>query len=67
MDMSNPMLGNIVKVRVKLSNDESAASFKKRMRTYCKGKLESYKIPQKVELIDHMMTGERFKKMRREE
>ena len=63
----NPMLGNIVKARVKLSSGESITDFKKRLRTFCKGKLESFKIPQKVELIDHMLTGDRFKKMRREE
>lgn len=63
---ASPMLGNIVKARVKLSTGEDAASFKKRMRAFCKGKLESFKIPQKIVLIDHMMTGERFKKMRRE-
>ncbi len=64
---ANPMLGNIVKARVKLADDETSSDFKKRMRAFCKGKLESFKVPQKVELIDHMMTGERFKKMRREE
>lgn len=63
----NPMLGNIVKARVKIAGNESLAEFKKRLRTFCKGKLESYKITQKVEFIDHMMTGDRFKKMRREE
>ncbi len=62
---ANPMLGNIVKARVKLSTDETAAAFKKRMRVFCKGRLEGFKTPQKVELVDHMMTGERFKKMRR--
>ena len=62
----NPMLGNIVKARVKIAGNESLADFKKRLRLFCKNRLESYKIPQKVELIDHMMTGSRFKKMRRE-
>ena len=63
----NPMLGNIVKARVKLSSGESSTDFKKRLRAFCKGKLESFKVPQKVEIIDHMLTGDRFKKMRREE
>lgn len=63
---ASPLLGNIVKARVKLSTDESEAAFKKRMRAFCKGKLESFKVPQKIVLVDHMMTGERFKKMRRE-
>lgn len=61
---TNPMIGNIVKARVKLADDETGSDFKKRMRAFCKGKLENFKVPQKVELIDHMMTGERFKKMR---
>lgn len=60
------LTGQIVKVRVKLSSNEKPAEFKKRMRIFCKGKLESYKIPQKVELVDHLMFGKRFKKMRRE-
>lgn len=60
------LTGQIVKVRVKLSSDESATDFKKRMRIFCKGKLEAYKIPQKIELVDHLMFGNRFKKMRRE-
>ena len=63
---ANPMLGNIVKARVKLSTAEDAAAFKKRLRAFCKGRLEAFKIPQKIVLVDHMMTGERFKKMRRE-
>ena len=62
----NPMLGNIVKARVKIAGNESLADFKKRLRLFCKNRLESYKIPQKVELIDHMMTGRRFKKIRME-
>jgi len=63
---SNSLTGQIVKARVKLSTGESPAEFKKRMRAFCKGKLESFKVPQKVVLIDHMMTGDRFKKMRKE-
>lgn len=62
----HPITGNIVKARVKLSTDETIGEFRKRLRTFCKGKLETFKIPQKVILIDKMMTGERFKKMRKE-
>ena len=60
------LTGNIVKARVKLSTDETISDFRKRMRSYCKGKLENYKVPQKVVLVDEMMTGARFKKMRKE-
>lgn len=60
------LTGNIVKARVKLSTNESASEFRKRMRAFCKDKLENFKIPQKVVLIDEMLTGSRFKKMRKE-
>ena len=60
------LTGNIVKARVKLSTNETVAEFRKRLRVYCKGKLEVYKIPQKVVLVNEMMTGARFKKMRKE-
>ncbi len=62
----NPLTGNIVVAKVKLSDGETAAAFKKRMRLFCKDKMESFKIPQKVVLVDHTMYGERFKKLRRE-
>ena len=63
---TNPITGNIVKARVKLNTGETLAEFRKRMRSFCNGKLESFKIPQKVVLIEEMMTGSRFKKMRKE-
>lgn len=63
---SNLLMGQIVKARVKLNTGETTVAFKKRMREYCQGKLESYKIPQKVVLVEKAMYGERFKKMRRE-
>ena len=60
----NMLTGQIVKARVKLSTDESLSDFKKRLRKFCKGKLESYKVPQKVELSEEYLHGNRFKKMR---
>ena len=62
----NPITGQIVKAKVKLKTEESIAAFRKRMRSYCKEKLEGYKIPQKVDLVEDAMYGERFKKMRKE-
>lgn len=62
----NPITGNLVKARVKLASAETVGDFRKRMREFCKGKLENFKVPQKVVLVDTTMHGERFKKMRRE-
>ena len=63
---SSALTGSIVKARVKIATGETITGFRKRLRAYCKGKLETYKIPQKVVLVDEMMTGARFKKMRKE-
>lgn len=62
----HPIMGNVVHARVKLSTDETTAGFRKRMHEFCKDKLARFKIPQKVELVEQAMHGERFKKMRRE-
>ena len=61
----HPLTGNIVVARVRLSSDESLAEFRKRMRKFCSSRLARFKIPQKVELADNSLHGERFKKMRR--
>jgi acyl-CoA synthetase (AMP-forming)/AMP-acid ligase II len=63
----HPITGNLVYARVKLSTDEALPSFRKRMHEFCKDKLARFMIPQKVELVERTMHGERFKKMRRGE
>lgn len=60
----NPLTGNIVVATVKLSTGENLAEFRKRMRSFCKGKLSRFMIPQKVVIADSELHGERFKKMR---
>ena len=61
----NPITGQIVKAKVRLTTDETLSQFRKRMRKYCSSRLEKYKIPQKIILADDSLHGERFKKMRR--
>lgn len=60
----NPITGQLVKARVKLSTGETVGEFRKRMRFFCQDKLAAFKVPQKVVLVDEAMYGERFKKMR---
>ncbi len=62
----NPITGQMVKARVKLVGEESVRDFKKRMHAFCRGRLDRFKIPQKVVLSDEAMHGGRFKKMRGE-
>ncbi len=61
----HPLTGNIVVARVKLATDESLGAFRKRMREFCGSRLARFKIPQKVELVEAALHGERFKKMRK--
>jgi len=62
----NPITGQMVTARAAITTGESLGEFRSRMWTFCKDKLTSYKIPQKVLLVDKLSYGERFKKMRRE-
>jgi hypothetical protein len=54
----------MVKAKFKLSTTETLQDFKKRLRKFCKGKLENFKIPQKIELSEEYSHSERFKKSR---
>jgi long-chain acyl-CoA synthetase len=63
----NAITGHIVFARVKLTGDEALPAFRARMREYCAGKLPRFAVPQRVELVDRTLHGERFKKMRRVE
>jgi acyl-coenzyme A synthetase/AMP-(fatty) acid ligase len=62
----NPITGQIIKARVKLTTGEKVSDFRKRMRDFCREKMASYKIPQKVVIASEEMYSQRFKKMRRE-
>ena len=61
---ANPITGQIVTARVKLSTDETLMDFRKRMRDFCRKRLSRFKIPQKIKFVGEAMHGERFKKMR---
>lgn len=60
----NPITGQIVTVKVKLITNETLSEFRKRMRKFCKDKLQNFKIPQKVIIVSDDLYSERFKKMR---
>ncbi|MCI0400485.1 MAG: fatty acid--CoA ligase family protein [Gammaproteobacteria bacterium] len=62
---SNPITGQIVMAKLKLSTGENGQQFKKRMWMFCHDKLPIFKIPQKVMLVTEAMHGERFKKIRK--
>lgn len=60
----NRLTGNIAVARVRLREPEPLPAFKARMREHCRGRLETYKIPAKVEIVSEEQHSERFKKIR---
>ncbi len=60
----NPITGRVVAARIRLREPEELRPFRKRMRAFCEGKLQNFKIPVKVELTDDTFHSERVKKMR---
>ena len=63
---SNPLIGNIVVAKFKLSTDENVRDFQKRMRKFAKGNIAEYKIPQKVLLVsENEIHSVRLKKDRK--
>jgi acyl-coenzyme A synthetase/AMP-(fatty) acid ligase len=57
--------GNIVCAKFKLQTKEPKREFKARMLNFCKGKLQTYKIPGKICFTNDNTYNERFKRMRR--
>lgn len=60
----NPITGNIVVAKLSLENPEELSLLKKRVRKFCKERLETYKIPMKIEVGKEVPYTERFKKVR---
>lgn len=63
--VSNVITGQTVVCDVVLH--ESCEEIKKVIRLYCKDKLESFKIPTKVNVVEKTNFSDRFKKIRRKE
>lgn len=60
----NPITGQTVTARVKLSTGETLPEFRKRMREFCKSRLRPSQVPQQVLLVADDMHSPRFKKLR---
>lgn len=62
--MPNAITGQSVAAEVVLHNADDAEGIKKTIRQFCKDKLDPYKIPTHVKVVDRTNFSERFKKMR---
>ena len=62
---ANIITGQTVVCDVVLKDELTQNEIKKIVRKFCKDKLDSYKIPTKVNIVDKTNFGDRFKKIRR--
>jgi acyl-coenzyme A synthetase/AMP-(fatty) acid ligase len=62
---SNMITGQTVVCDVVLKNELTQNEIKKIVRKFCKDKLDAYKVPTKVNIVDKTNFGDRFKKIRR--
>lgn len=60
----HPLMGKIVAAEVKVAEENNNRDFIKKLRAYCKEKLEPFKIPVKFNLTTKDLYGDRFKKKR---
>jgi acyl-coenzyme A synthetase/AMP-(fatty) acid ligase len=63
----NPILGNIVCAKVRLRRPEDPKDYSRQLRLFCRGRLQSYQVPVRIDVVENTLHGERFKKMRRTE
>lgn len=63
----NPIVGNIVCAKVRLLRDEDHKQFTARLRKYCRQRLQSYKVPVKIDIVEEKQYSSRFKKLRHSE
>lgn len=62
----NPILGQVVAANIVPSKNVSQNELKKKIRAYCRGKLEEYKIPVEIKLIEHSDVSLGLKKTRKQ-
>jgi long-chain acyl-CoA synthetase len=62
----NPVTGQVVAARITLLTPEEPEAFKRRVRNFCRGRLDRYKMPAIIEIVEEAHFNERFKKSRKE-
>jgi acyl-CoA synthetase (AMP-forming)/AMP-acid ligase II len=62
--MPNPVTGEVVAARITPARPENPELFRRRIRKFCQARLERYKTPAVVEIVEADHHGARFKKSR---
>ena len=58
------LMGNIVCANVVLMVEEDTKEFTRRLKSYCKEKMQGFKIPIKIKIVRESLFNDRFKKKR---
>jgi acyl-CoA synthetase (AMP-forming)/AMP-acid ligase II len=61
---AHPLTGKIVCAKIKYAGSEGKAEVVSIIRKYCRTKLEPFKVPVKIQLVDESFESGRFKKAR---
>jgi acyl-coenzyme A synthetase/AMP-(fatty) acid ligase len=62
---ANPITGQIVVAQIVPKTEISTKDLKKKIHLFCRHKLDSYKIPAKIKIVEKANYSNRFKKIRR--
>ncbi len=60
----NPITGNVVVARINLFTPEDLAALKRRVRSFCRGRLAPFKVPVRIQISDEDQYSARYKKKR---
>ena len=60
----NPIMGNLICAEIRPTEPVDKNEFVTSVKKFCLSKLEKYKVPVKIKLIEHELHGDRFKKKR---
>ena len=60
----NPIIGNMICADIRLIEIEEKKEFVSRLKHFCKQNMEKFKIPVKIEIVQHDQFNDRFKKIR---
>jgi len=58
------LMGNIVCAKIVLKEEEDTKEFTRKLKSYCKGKIQSFKIPVKLTFENDSLFNDRYKKKR---
>jgi long-chain acyl-CoA synthetase len=61
----NPLTGQVVCVRIRLIHPEDVSNVRTRIKAHCRKRLQNFKVPVRVIIVDENQFGPRFKRIRR--